>query len=425
MAVACRARQVGRIVAGVMVVALAVALLPAHADAVPKVDPRSRTSAERAAERQVFADHNRARENPGRFGYPRETSVPALEWDEHLAQVARQWSDVMARDGRMRHNPHWVEQSEIAGRGGAESVAHSGWGTGNVGAVGLTQLWMDSKGHRDNIMREPYASVGIGISIDARGELWATAVFAAAVPDPIEMPDPEDEVWPWNDEHTPHVRDLTGLCPPVAASRFVDVHSHVDAVDCLAALEITEGVGAGRYDPSGTVTRGQMAVFIDRVVGGAPPQPNAESRFLRPNDDAAFPDVSAGQTDAVARLAAAGIVSGYPDGTYRPQQPVTRAQMAHFLVATHEYLQGTRVRGPFRSWFRDGRHSGSFWQQVNIAAERGFAAGNEGMFFPQSPVRRDHMALFLLRLVVAQDDDSFVQPLIADRDVEVDRPDRR
>ena len=102
-------------------------------------------------------------------------------------------------------------------------------------------------------------------------------------------------------------------------------------------------------------------------------------------------------------------MSGYPDGTYRPQRPVTRGQMAHFLVATHELLQGERVRGPSRSWFTDNHSDDRFQGQVNIAADLGFAAGTNGRFEHRSPVRRDHMALFLLRLVVAQDDDTFAQ----------------
>lgn len=392
-------------------VAVAVALLPTPADAAPQVDPRPRTSTERAGEQLVFDQHNQARHDPSRFGHPGETPVAALEWDEHLAQVARQWSDIMAQDGRMRHNPHFREQSEWP-YGVGENVVHSGWGASNIGAAGLTQWWMDSDGHRDNIMRPTYEAVGIGLSIDWRGEVWATAVFRVAPPDD-DYDDDYDDDWDeheWDDEwsqgpaqnYTPRVRDLSSLCPAVARSRFVDVTRHVDAVECLAEREITLGVSPDRFDPSGTVTRGQMAVFLDRAITGLDGQ-------LPDGPDAAFSDVTGGQRVAIGRLVEAGIVSGYPDGTYRPQRPVTREQMAHFLVATHELLQGERTRGPLRSWFTDNHSDDRFHRQVNVAADLGLAAGTDGRFNHRSPVRRDHMALFLLRLVVAQDDDSFKQ----------------
>jgi hypothetical protein len=49
---------------------------------------------------------------------------------------------------------------------------------------------------------------------------------------------------------------------------------------------------------------------------------------------ATFPDVAPGfwAFQAIEALAASGITTGYPDGTYRPFEPVTRAQMATFLA---------------------------------------------------------------------------------------------
>jgi S-layer homology domain len=46
-----------------------------------------------------------------------------------------------------------------------------------------------------------------------------------------------------------------------------------------------------------------------------------------------FPDVSTGSPfhTQVANIAAAGIATGFPDGTYRPQDPVNRQQMAAFI----------------------------------------------------------------------------------------------
>jgi hypothetical protein len=48
-----------------------------------------------------------------------------------------------------------------------------------------------------------------------------------------------------------------------------------------------------------------------------------------------FTDVAGHWAEAwIEQLAEEGITSGYPDGTYRPNNNVTRAEMAVFLVRT-------------------------------------------------------------------------------------------
>jgi hypothetical protein len=56
--------------------------------------------------------------------------------------------------------------------------------------------------------------------------------------------------------------------------------------------------------------------------------------ILEPSpDDPTFPDVlpASWYYAAVERLAALGVVTGYPDGTFRPNQPVTRAEVAAMI----------------------------------------------------------------------------------------------
>lgn len=87
---------------------------------------------------------------------------------------------------------------------------------------------------------------------------------------------------------------------------------------------ITTGCAQGLYCPFSTVTRAQMAAFLVRAkVGDA----------FDYDSDPYFPDVS---SDAwyfkyVQKLKALGITQGYPDGTYQPENAVTRAEMAVFL----------------------------------------------------------------------------------------------
>ncbi|MFO3797810.1 MAG: S-layer homology domain-containing protein, partial [Anaerolineales bacterium] len=79
------------------------------------------------------------------------------------------------------------------------------------------------------------------------------------------------------------------------------------------------------YRPETWVTRAQMAVFLLKAMNGYAYQP--------PNFNPTFSDTAGHWAeDWIEALRAAGITSGYPDGTYRPDNPVTRAEMAVFLV---------------------------------------------------------------------------------------------
>jgi len=98
----------------------------------------------------------------------------------------------------------------------------------------------------------------------------------------------------------------------------------------LAAEGITTGCGGGNYCPENPVTRAQMAVFLLKAKHGAgftPPEAGAGT---------GFGDVPAGYWAAtwIKQLVTEGITSGCGGGNYCPEIPVTRAQMAVFLVKT-------------------------------------------------------------------------------------------
>ena len=98
----------------------------------------------------------------------------------------------------------------------------------------------------------------------------------------------------------------------------------------LAADGITTGCGGGNYCPDGVVTRAQMAVFLLRSEHGlaySPPDVGGTT---------GFGDVPTTYWAAawIKQLAAEGITGGCATGMYCPESPVTRGQMAVFLVRT-------------------------------------------------------------------------------------------
>ncbi|GEM_PF-2068104 len=121
--------------------------------------------------------------------------------------------------------------------------------------------------------------------------------------------------------------------PPAVGSStgFADVPTSYWAapwIKQLAAEGITGGCGGGNFCPDTPVTRAQMAVFLLKSKHGV--------SYTPPAATGVFADVPVGYwaDKWIEQLAAEGITGGCGGGNYCPDTPVTRAQMAVFLVKT-------------------------------------------------------------------------------------------
>ena len=120
--------------------------------------------------------------------------------------------------------------------------------------------------------------------------------------------------------------------PPAGTGMvFADVplsHWAVNWIEKLFADGITSGCGGGNYCPEDPVTRAQMAIFLLRAKHG--------SGYTPPAAAGIFADIPVDYWAAnwIEQLAAESITTGCGGGNYCPGDPVTRAQMAVFLVRT-------------------------------------------------------------------------------------------
>lgn len=195
----------------------------------------------------------------------------------------------------------------------------------------------------------------------------------------------------------PRARSIDLACPPgqVPPSGIRDVpasSTHHRAVECAASWDITRPVD-GLYRPAREVNRAQMASFIARLVetAGTPLPEDVPDAFT--DDDG--PAYEAHERN-IDRLAAAGIVAGRTPTSFAPGSPVTRGQMATFLVRAHRHITGGSPLPLERSWFhdRDPVHG----DNVDRAAGAGIATGfPNGTYRAGATVRRDQMASFVLR----------------------------
>jgi hypothetical protein len=128
------------------------------------------------------------------------------------------------------------------------------------------------------------------------------------------------------------------IAPTPSSQRFIDVgpnrfgYAHIDD---FATRGITVGCGTDIYCPDGLVTRQEIATFLERAVGRpSPPPPDFQRFFDVDGSRWSFPfveafvqnNLSSGIMDVIKR-------GCNPDGLhFCPDQPITRAEMAAFLV---------------------------------------------------------------------------------------------
>ena len=116
-------------------------------------------------------------------------------------------------------------------------------------------------------------------------------------------------------------------CPAgsAAASGFSDTTS--TDVDCIKMHGITSGVTATTFEPSGTVPRWQMALFLTRFATSA-------GVTLGSGADQGFTDISGQSAEiqtAINQIKQLGVTTGTTATTYSPDSNVTREQMAMFV----------------------------------------------------------------------------------------------
>ena len=124
---------------------------------------------------------------------------------------------------------------------------------------------------------------------------------------------------------------LAGRPAPTAAEEFSDVRSSAwfaDAVAWAAGEGLVSGFSDGTYRPSEPVNRAQLASMLwnlaDRPVATAP---------------ATFSDIGPGawHAAAIAWLTELGYADGFPNGTFRPLDPVKRAQGVSWLHTARQF----------------------------------------------------------------------------------------
>ena len=298
--------------------------------------------------------------------------LAALKMSYGARQVARDWSHTMAADDKLYHRPDlaapftggWTRLGENVG---------VGWSVGS-----LHDAFMNSSGHRANVLGSSYRWVGVGVVTMDSGKIWVTFNFGAG-DDTVAsrfLPDETTTTSPPTSSPTPS-------STPETLGDFLDVFAtspFADDVVWLVESAISDGCTTDRFCPDQRVTRAQMAAFLTRALD-------------LPEATETFTDVARNGplADEIAALAAAGITEGCAPDRFCPDQRVTRAQMAAFLTRALDLPDGTET-------FTDVARNAPLADEIAALADAGITEGcAPDRFCPGALVPREQMAAFLHR----------------------------
>ena len=93
-------------------------------------------------------------------------------------------------------------------------------------------------------------------------------------------------------------------------------------------------------------------------------------------------------------LAERNIIGGYPDGTFKPGNPITRGQAAAIIAKLTE-MDLTNVKNPN---FKDVSEANGYYKAIAALAEANIIDGyGDGRYGPNDPIKRGQLASILVK----------------------------
>ena len=159
---------------------------------------------------------------------------------------------------------------------------------------------------------------------------------------------------------------------------FMDMENHwaKEAANNLGARLIVTGDEVGNLHPDGATSRGEFILMLTKALGIYRTGTGTD-RF------ADVPKISP-YFDAVSSAVDYGLISGYPDGTFRPEQLLTREEMITIFAKASLMVKLDAIKENTLADFLD-RTKVSAWAKpyMDQAIRTGLVSGNQGMLNPK------------------------------------------
>lgn len=176
---------------------------------------------------------------------------------------------------------------------------------------------------------------------------------------------------------------------------FIDIAGHWAEIfiNTLVNDQLISGFPDGTFRPEGKLTRAEYAALISKTFD-LPRQVGSYGNYFKDIDSDFW-----GKT-AIQKTAEMGFISGYPDYTFRPHQPITRIQV---LVSLVNGLGLTGSNPHILNIFSDRAEIPSYAiQKVAIATRRGLVVNYPDLEYlnPNQEIKRGEIAVLLYQALV-------------------------
>jgi len=177
----------------------------------------------------------------------------------------------------------------------------------------------------------------------------------------------------------------------------LDDHWAEETIESLAAEGIIAGVSDSEFAPHAEITRASFTAMLTRAL---------DLDVEQMPENISFNDVNKADWFAPEVLAAskAGIISGYGDETFRPNEPITREQMAALLTRALETVENTERTADTEAVLKPYNDSDqvSAWAEENVAVavDIGLIVGiSDSALLPQTNADRAEAAVMIQRFI--------------------------
>ncbi|KZR58919.1 S-layer homology domain-containing protein [Pseudobacillus badius] len=295
-------------------------------------------------------------------------------WEQQIALINNpDYTKERLPEGFQLGNPYWwfdlrdYVPAELAAEQQVPLLIMQGQKDLQVPASELTK-WKNALAHRKNVSYKMYPDL-IHLLVNAKGEPdFSEYNVPANVPEEFI-----EDIAQWIGKDTLSFSDVKAGFWAYKEIQF------------MAKKGYLSGYADGTFGPNQTVTRAQAAKLLAKALHFDPKQKAGQAIFKDVPVQSEF-------LPYICFLNEKGIMSGYKDGTFRPNEPLSRAQMARMLT------EAFQLKGQPAKLFSDIRKDHWAFQSIHALAAHGIAAGNSnGTFGPAEKVTRAQAAAFLYR----------------------------
>ncbi|NYF23836.1 S-layer homology domain-containing protein [Sporosarcina sp. JAI121] len=184
------------------------------------------------------------------------------------------------------------------------------------------------------------------------------------------------------------------LFQTVAEASDIKGHQMENELQYWINKGVIQADSKGKYNPGKAVTRGEFASYISRALE-LPASTKYKFKDLKANSS---------RTVDIQNAAGAGILSGYPDGTFKADAKITRQHMAGMMFKAMRHMDLPVQTSTLK--FKDSKKiSANFVDAVSAAVNLNIISGDhrkDGVYFnPGDNATIAHASAFLYRMIAA------------------------